>query len=264
MLKRRSWALVGAALLVVAVAARLAAQQAQQAQHAGEYAQADIQFGASVYTGQCTTCHGPTGDQVAGVDLRSGRFRNATTDDDLKRIVTQGIAGTSMTGRRLDTRELTGIVAYIRNMRDFNAGSVTAGDSSRGRTLFDGKGQCLNCHQVNGRGSHKGPDLSDVGTNRAAGLLLQSLNDPTSRMMPINRPVRIVTNEGRTITGRRLNEDTFTVQLIDDQERMLSLAKADLREYTILKASPMPSYRDTLTGQEMADLVAYLGSLKGK
>jgi hypothetical protein len=73
-----------------------------------------------------------------------------------------------------------------------------------------------------------------------------------------------VTNDGQTITGRRLNEDTFTVQLIDDQERMLSLAKADLREYTILKASPMPSYRDTLTGQEMADLVAYLGSLKGK
>ena len=45
-----------------------------------------------------------------------------------------------------------------------------------------------------------------------------------------NRPVRIVTKDGKTINGRRLNEDTFTVQIIDDQERMLSLAKSDFRD----------------------------------
>ena len=82
--------------------------------------------------------------------------------------------------------------------------------------------------------------------------------------MPINRPVRIVTKDGKTITGRRLNEDTFTVQVIDDQERLLSLSKADFREYTILKTSPMPSYKDKLSAQEMADLLAYLVSLKGR
>ena len=249
--------------LVGLSAARLLAQQPPQ-QHAGEYAAADIQFGATVYTAQCTQCHGPTGDQVAGVDLRSGRFRNVTSDDDLRRIVTQGIAGTSMPGRRLDENEIRGIVAYVRNMRDYNSGVVAAGDVSRGQALFDGKGQCLNCHQVGTRGSHKGPDLSDIGSSRNVGFLQQSLMDPTSRMMPINRPVRIVTKDGRTINGRRLNEDTFTVQLIDEQERMLSLAKADLREYTILKASPMPSFTNTFNSQEMADVVAYLASLKGK
>jgi hypothetical protein len=83
-------------------------------------------------------------------------------------------------------------------------------------------------------------------------------------MMPINRPVRLVTRDGKTINGRRLNEDTFTVQLIDDQERLLSLSKADFREYTILKTSTMPSYKDTLNTQEMADLLAYLVSLKGR
>jgi len=82
--------------------------------------------------------------------------------------------------------------------------------------------------------------------------------------MPINRPVRIVTKDGKTITGRRLNEDTFTVQLIDDQERLLSLSKSDLREYTILKTSTMPSYKDKLSAQEMSDLLAYLVSLKGR
>jgi putative heme-binding domain-containing protein len=254
---------IGGAVVAMLGSARLPAQQAQQ-QHAGEYAAADIQFGATVYTAQCTQCHGPTGDSIAGVDLKSGRFRYANSDDDLKRIVTQGLPGTSMPGRRLDEKETTGIVAYIRNMRDYNAGSVMAGDLGRGRALFESKGQCLTCHQVGPRGAHTGPDLSDIGSQRNAGFLQQSLMNPTSRMMPINRPVRIVTKEGKTINGRRLNEDTFTVQIIDDQERMLSLAKSDFREYTILKTSPMPSYTDKLSAQEMADVVAYLVTLKGK
>ena len=83
-------------------------------------------------------------------------------------------------------------------------------------------------------------------------------------MMPINRPVRAVTRDGTVINGRRLNEDTYTVQLIDDRERLLSLNKADLREYTILTTSPMPSYKDTLSADELADLLAYLLSLKGR
>jgi hypothetical protein len=88
--------------------------------------------------------------------------------------------------------------------------------------------------------------------------------DPTSQMMPINRPVRAVTRDGKVITGRRLNEDTYSVQLIDDQERLVSLVKADLRDYTILTVSPMPSYRERLSQDEISDVVAYLLSLKGR
>jgi hypothetical protein len=65
------------------------------------------------------------------------------------------------------------------------------------------------------------------------------------------------------INGRRLNEDTYTVQLLDDQERLISLAKADLREYTVQTTSPMPSYKN-LSADDLADLVAYLLSLKGR
>ena len=260
---RRQWRWFGIAiaLAVLAMGARTSAQQATE--HAGEYAPADIQYGASIYATQCTQCHGPTGDQVSGVDLRSGRFRNAASDDDLRRIVTQGIPGTSMPGRRLDPPEITAIIAYVRNMREFSGGNVALGDRTRGRAKFE-EAKCQGCHQVNGVGSLAGPDLSEIGRSRAAGALQQSLNDPSSRMMPINRPIRIVTKDGKTINGRRLNEDTFTVQLIDDQDRLLSLSKADLREYTILKTSTMPSYKDKLNAQEMADLLAYLVSLKGR
>ena len=263
---RRKWPsayATGCALfLLFSTAERAAAQQ--QTLHAGEYAQADIQYGATVYAAQCTQCHGPNGDQVSGVDLRSGRFRNAATDDDLRRIVTAGIPGTSMPGRQLDTAEVIGLIAYIRNMRDFNSSSVALGDRARGQAVFEGKGQCTTCHRVTGKGSRVAPDLSDIGTSRAPSALQQSLIDPSSAMMPINRPVRVVTKDGKTITGRRLNEDTYTIQLIDSQERLQSLSKSDVREYTIQKTSSMPSYKDQLSTRELADLVAYLVTLKGK
>ena len=83
-------------------------------------------------------------------------------------------------------------------------------------------------------------------------------------MMPINRPVRVVTKDGTVINGRRLNEDTYSVQLIDDRERLHSLVKADLREFTISTTSPMPSYKDKLSDEEIADVLAYLLSLKGQ
>ena len=165
---------------------------------------------------------------------------------------------------KFDPSEITGIVAYLRNMNSFDRGSVKTGDAMRGRTVVEGKGDCARCHRVGGQGSRMAPDLSDIGVARSAGSLLRSLTDPTSQMMPINRPVRIVTRDGRTINGRRLNEDTYTVQLIDDQEKLVSLTKSDLREYTILTVSPMPSYRDRLTPDEIADVVAYLLSLKGR
>jgi putative heme-binding domain-containing protein len=116
---------------------------------------------------------------------------------------------------------------------------------------------------VNGKGSRVAPDLSDVGAIRAPDALQKSLLNPTASMLPMNRSVRAVTRDGKTITGRRLNEDTYTVQLIDTNERLVSLSKPDLREYTVLKTSTMPSYKDQLSSAELDDVIAYLRTLKG-
>jgi len=231
--------------------------------HPVQYAPADIAFGASLYSGQCTNCHGATGDGVAGVNLASGKFRRATTDRDLTNVITTGIAGTAMPGFKFNATEVDGIIAYLRNMNSFDIGSVKPGDAQRGRAIFEGKGACLTCHRVNGKGSYVGPNLSEIGTVRGAGALERSLIDPTSGLMPINRPVRAVKKDGTVINGRRVNEDTYSVQLMDTQGRLVSLMKADLREYTISTKASMPSYKNELNPTELADVMAYLLALKG-
>lgn len=229
----------------------------------GPYSQADIQVGARVFAAQCVVCHGATGNLIAGVDLRSGRFNRASNDGDLMRIITEGIAGTAMPPFSFAPAELTGVIAFVRNMRDFDARAVPRGDAARGQTLFEGQGRCATCHRVNGKGPRSAPDLSRVGSRRTADALQRALLDPASAIQFDNRSVRAVTRDGRSITGRRLNEDTYTVQLIDEQERLVSLTKAELREFAVIQKPSMPAYKDTLTTQDVADVVTYLLTLKG-
>jgi putative heme-binding domain-containing protein len=141
---------------------------------------------------------------------------------------------------------------------------VKVGDAARGRSIFEGKGNCLTCHRVNNSGSLVGPNLSEIGLLRSPGALQRTLLDPTSAMMPINRPIRIIMKNGATITGRRLNEDTYTVQLMDSQEQLRSIPKSDMRTYAVETKSTMPSYSTSITEQERADVIGYLLTLKGR
>ena len=241
----------------------LRADQAPAQTHDSQYAEADIAYGLEVYTSRCTVCHGAQGDGVGGVVLRSGKFRNAVIDRDLERFIRTG-SQAGMPPLALNAAEMTGVIAYLRNMNTFDAATIKAGNSSRGRAVFEGKGKCTSCHRAGAVGSHMAPNLSDVGAIRSAGSLQRSLIAPSSQMMPINRPVRIVTKDGTVITGRRLNEDTYSLQIIDDRERLRSLLKSDVREFTISTTSAMPTYKDTLTAEEQADVLAYLLSLKGQ
>jgi putative heme-binding domain-containing protein len=245
-------------LIVLLLAGLLAAQE-----HVGQYSQADVEAGFNLYNSNCITCHGANGDSVPGVNLRSGQFRHAASDADLNRLLQTGIPGTAMPPGKFGTGDLAALVAYLRAMHEFDTRPLTRGDAARGENIFEEKGNCTNCHRVNGKGSRVGPDLSDIGAIRSPEALQGSLMDPTPSMLPLNRSIRAVTRDGKTITCRRLNEDTYTVQLIDSEERLISLSKTDLREYTVVKTSPMPSYKNKLSAAEVDDVVAYLRTLKG-
>ena len=245
------------------IGAGIALAQGQQPLHDEQYPQADIAYGLSLYTAKCIVCHGPQGDGAGGVNLRSGTFRNATTDRELAQFIRAG-SPAGMPPMALDNSEMTGIIAYLRNMNAVDSATVQTGDAARGHALFDGKGGCTSCHRVGAAGSRVGPNLTDIGSQRSPASIQRSLIDPSSQMMPINRPVRAVKKDGTVVTGRRLNEDTYSVQIIDDRERLHSLLKADLKEFTISKSSPMPSFAKTFSSAETADVVAYLLTLKGQ
>jgi len=251
-------------MLALLCAIFVLALQTSMQDHPGQYSALDIERGARLYSGQCALCHGPNGDLIAAVDLRRGRFKRAVTDEDLARVIRGGLPDAGMPAFAFQPAEMDGVVAFIRAGFDLTGTAVKVGDAGRGQALYDGKGGCGTCHRVNGRGPRTAPDLTDIGAIRSPAALQRSLVDPTSAMQPINRPVRAVTKDGRTIRGRRLNEDTYSVQIIDDQERLVSLMKSDLREYEVGTTSPMPPFAKTFNGDELADLVAYLLTLKGQ
>jgi putative heme-binding domain-containing protein len=217
--------------------------------------------GEQLYKQNCIECHGPEGDEVPDVDLGRGRFRRATTDPELVGIVLRGIPNTAMPPNNFSEAQASAIVQYLRAKASRAAAS--AGNAANGRALFTGKGTCTTCHRVNGSGARTAPDLSGIGRLRNSTDIERAILEPDFAVAPSNRFVRLVTRDGATITGRMLNQDMFTVQLIDSKEQLRSLMRADLKEFTFVDRSPMPSYRGKLSPGEVADLVSYLVSLQG-
>jgi len=213
--------------------------------------------GAALFRASCANCHGERGDMIVGVDLGHGKFKRASTDDELAKIIINGIPGTGMPPNALTPAQASSIVAYLRAQ----APVATAGDPADGKALVASKG-CAGCHRILGTGSRVGPDLSEIGSFRRPADLEQSLRDPDADIQPDNRTFHATTKDGTQITGRVIDEDGFGMRIIDSKERLMSLNKGDLREYSYSPKSGMPSFKDKLTPKEMSDLVAYLSSLK--
>jgi len=257
------------------------------AQHA--FTPEEIAEGGRLYQANCTGCHGTAGDLVPGVSLMSGKFRRATNDDEVAGIIRKGVSGTAMQPFNFSEQQAGMVVAYLKSFtgRSTTNSSVDAfasGNAANGKRVFEGKGNCLTCHRIGENGSRVGPDLSSAGlprppSQRFVGFtgappppptsatiraqLERDLLDPDAETGATNRMFRAVLRDGSTVTGRLLNLDPFTVQLFDSKERLVTLQRQELREFAPVK-SAMPSYRDKLTPQELSDLLAYLGSLKGE
>ena len=244
----------------------LLAAAAALAQHS--YTAADVEDGGRLYRANCARCHGPDGNAIANADLSKGKFRRtatpAGTEDELIKIMEKGIPGTAMPSNdSFNDFQAATIVAYLRSFADNpSRASALVGHAVRGKQLFENKGGCLSCHRVKNTGSRVGPNLTEIGANRRGVELERALVDPNSAAAPQNRMVRVVTKDGATVTGRLLNIDTFTIEMLDSNENLRSFVRSELRESSVLAQSSMPSFKDKLSPQEVADLVSYLASLK--
>jgi putative heme-binding domain-containing protein len=230
------------------------------AQHATAF---DVENGARAYQATCAACHGPDGNLIANIDFGRGVFRRSYTDDELGRIIVNGIPNTPMPPSPATSEaQALQIVAYLRSLPETATDAGVGGDAARGREIVRSSSDCMTCHRIGSVGSAFGPDLSRIGLDRRATELVRALVDPNAEVQPNQRTYRVTPRRGEPVTGRLLNHDTFTVQLFDRQGQLRSFDKADLRDFGF-GDSPMPSYRSTLSPQALADVVAYLGSLRG-
>jgi len=225
---------------------------------------ADIEKGRQLFMGQCARCHGPKGEGGRGAVLAQPHLRHAPDDQSLFLVIRDGIRGTEMPpGFAVDTLETWQLTAYIGSLGRVAQESVP-GDAKRGQEIYQTKGHCSQCHIVAGEGNGIGPELTEIGARRSAAHLRAAVLEPESTLPEDFQQVRVVTKDGRRITGLRLNEDTFTIQVADLKGGMHSYFKQELKELQRdTGKTPMPTFRNTLSAAEVDDLVAYLVSLRG-
>ncbi|MBM3794317.1 MAG: c-type cytochrome [Acidobacteria bacterium] len=219
--------------------------------------------GDSIYAGQCAICHGQRGEGGRGPSLNRTKLRHASDDTALRRIIRHGLPGTGMPATWLNEVELVEVAGFVRSLSNARKPQAELpGNAERGRAIFAGKGACVQCHVVNGAGGAFGPALTGIAAQRSAGHLRQSIVDPGADVPPSFVLLRAETAGGRTVTGARVNEDTFSVQIRDAAGTLHSFWKTELKMLKKeLGKSAMPSYATSLTGPELDDLVRYLAGL---
>jgi len=229
-----------------------------------------IKQGQVLFRQECVFCHGVGARGGArGPDLTTGAWTHGGADADLSRTIREGVPGTAMPPNRLTDHEIWEIVSYLRAQHQ--PASAPIGDVARGEALFFAGNRCSSCHMVKGRGGRLGPELTAIGSARPLAYLVESIRDP-GRQLAGNHgagadllydTVTAVTRDGRTIVGVAMNEDTFTIQMMDRSERVYSFDKKSLKSLRHEPRSLMPAYgADVLNARDLQDLVAYLQSLR--
>jgi cytochrome c oxidase cbb3-type subunit 3 len=239
---------------------------------------AAIREGASLFRANCSPCHGLNAKGGGrGPDLTSARWTHGSSDAEIFRTISQGVTGTQMPANAFEDSEIWTIIAYLRSLAPSDHAKTT-GDPVRGEKLFTGSAGCAACHMVKGHGGLLGPDLTRVGASRSATYLIESIRDPDKELSdgmldPNNHyglplvydTVTVVLKDGQKVTGIAKNEDTFSVQLMDTDQRLRFFLKSDVKDVVHERKSLMPAYTDqTISAAELQDLLAYLERLRGE
>jgi len=234
-------------------------------------------LGESQFRANCAFCHGlGARGGGRGPDLTRAQKRHGSTDSEMFHNIHDGIAGTAMPaatnggiGVGMSDGEIWQAIAYLRSVEK-KASAEAAGNAVRGKELFYGTAACGTCHMLNGKGGRLGPDLSSVGGSRSFEYLADSVRDPSKRLAQgISEPLKdfsqeyetvtVVTADGTKLIGVVLNEDNFTLQMLDTREQLRLLEKDKLRSYEKSRQSLMPAYdQKMLSDKDLHDLIAYL------
>jgi cytochrome c oxidase cbb3-type subunit 3 len=225
----------------------------------------------------CALCHGLGAHGGGrGPDLTRAQEKHVHSDAEMFQVISNGIPGTAMPangtngqGVGMTDEEIWQIIAYIRSV-EVKAPSKSAGSAAHGKELFYGDANCSLCHMVEGKGGRVGPELTSVGGSRTPESIVDSVRNPSRRLawglteatkeFPQEyETITVVTVDGKQIKGVALNEDSFSVQMMDANEKIYLLDKDKLRSFKKSRQSLMPTYSpDVLSDKDLEDIVAFL------
>ena len=223
-----------------------------------------IRSGMALFRIRCADCHGLDARGYRGPDL-TALLAGDTTDERLFQTIRKGVPGTDMPPtRELETSDddLLMMIAYLRKLGTVAPPEGPVGNVENGARLF--ASQCASCHRVAGRGGRIGPDLTRIGTARSRSALIREIRTPSEWVAPGYETVTLVTKDGQRIRGTKKNEDVFSIQVMDQRERLQGYLKSELKDVIYEKDSLMPVFTGArLNDRDLTDLVGYLTSLRG-
>lgn len=232
-----------------------------------------IAAGQELYNGTCSACHGPDARGDRGPALAGGSFKHGSADGEIFLNIRAGIKGTGMPAfSQIPTDQVWQIIAYLRSLNSSAPGAATetvAGDAAAGKAIFEGKGGCINCHQIDGRGTPVGPDLTNARNAPAAQLEAKILNPDAmqggrGRGRGFRRPpstLIVKTKSGQEFRGVEKNQDSFSIQMVDAHGKLHLFERSDLAEVKLEMHSIMPAnFAERLSRADIQNLVAYLKS----
>ncbi len=217
--------------------------------------EAQVERGRKTFVEKCAACHGENAKGGRGSDLTDGRWRWGGSNQELTLSIRQGIPGTQMPPTPISEEEALDVVAFLRTLSQEDKEPVT-GNAENGREIFYGAGRCSTCHFFGGYGGRLGPDLTKIRDQKGVSDLRKAITRPSESLRPGFETVQVEFRDGRVIDGSRRNEDTFSVQLMDREERLHFLLKEDLRRVTLPDQSLMP--KADLDSPQVEDVVAFL------
>jgi cytochrome c oxidase cbb3-type subunit 3 len=228
--------------------------------------------GQALFRGLCSGCHGGAGRGGKGPDLTRKHHRHGDTDEDITRVIRNGVPNTTMKkmGESLKEDQIAHLVLFIRSLSHSPTETAwkpyLSGDPKLGRQIFfdqKSKVQCSKCHTIDGEGGRIGPPLDHIVSRRAPEYIMESILEPSRDIDPMYESVQVVTKKGQPIVGLRINETNFSIQLREENGRFHSFDKRELDEVMVLKKSLMPeNIAEVLTVKELHDLFAFLMTLE--
>lgn len=226
----------------------------------------DINAGLKYFERQCSRCHGfdAKGSDETGAPDLTGRLARASSEVGIFNIIRTGVPGTAMlpVAADLPDSQVWQLVAYIGSLSTDPANIDLPGSIANGASLFTNQGDCNSCHMIDGQGGRQGPDLSRVGERRSPEELLSDILNPHIDVAPRWWTMRVTDRDGVVREGLRMNEDSFSLRIMDGDANLWSYPKNRIASFERLEASTMPSYTQILSDSEVDDLVAYLFSLR--